>query len=116
MRPLSNFGMLKLHKVPAFTQMLVGCQILVAHRRKSGDAGALQDFGDFPSVATDGPSADYRIEFLFVLLARRRCRESQIRNQLGLTHYPTQGAPLSFGSDRDTNPLVRVAGGFVGVV
>src|SRR5216684_232035 len=116
MRSLSDLGMLEPHKVSAFAQMLVGREILVTHRRKGGNAGTLQSFGDLPSIASPGPFADNTIEFILVLLARRQHRESWILSQFRGTHYRTQGKPLSFVSHRDTHPFVRVASGLVGIM
>ena len=99
MRSLSEFEMLDPHKVSAFTQMLVGRQILVAHRGRRGDASTLQSakaytdqkFGD---VVSGGAFDEYKraVDHRFNNLNDRLNKVGAMGAAMSQMAFSTQGA------------------------
>src|SRR5271154_7156326 len=96
--------------------MLIGGQILVAHRRKRRYSSRLQNPGDIPAIAFAGPLRDYRVEFPLVTLARSPTVETIVVGKTGLAHRCAQLPPLFFAADRDTHPFIGISQRLVSLV
>src|SRR5258708_2591820 len=106
MLPLTHFRMLAINEVLALAQMRILRYVLAVRARRRCDARLLQlrDYvGDAPARS---PFGDYRLERVFILLARRERLEARVIGQLSAADCARETRPLRIVGTCDRQPLI----------